>query len=319
MSTSATFEAVMRELAALEERRMREANERRGDDHGVNLTHLRALAKRLKTQHELALQLWATADTAARLLATLVCRPKAFAPVELDAMIRDIHSPKLLDWFIVNVVRPGRHAEELRLSWKDGDDLVGRAGWDLTMERVVKSAEGIDLEALLDQIEAEMKPAPPQTVGDESLPRRDRHPSFRASRQSHRDRRAAGRPDRLPRITGLHATVRTDLDRRDGAPARGDAGSMTATRQDAQEQGKGHAVGGRRIPPVWTRQVVVPPSRTGRDCGSDVPAAGTLCRRSSQRRDDESGRAGRDYSAGTIFGLKAISQRWPSGSWKYAA
>ena len=111
MSTNTTFKDVMREVAALEDPVMRAANERRGDDHGVNLTKLRALAKRLKTQHDLALQLWATGDTAARLLATLVFRPKAFAATELDAMIRDIRSPKLLDWFIVNVVKPGRHAE----------------------------------------------------------------------------------------------------------------------------------------------------------------------------------------------------------------
>ena len=116
MSTNTTLKDVMRELAALEDPKMREANERRGDDHGVNLTHLRALAKRLKTQHELALQLWATGDTAARLLATLVCKPKAFAATELDAMVRDIRSPKLLDWFVVNVVKPSRHAEELRLA-----------------------------------------------------------------------------------------------------------------------------------------------------------------------------------------------------------
>jgi 3-methyladenine DNA glycosylase AlkD len=160
MSTSVSIGEVMRELAALEDPKVREVNERHGDDHGVNLTQLRALAKRLKTQHELALELWATGDTAARLLATLVCRPKDFSPAELDAMIRDIPSPKLLDWFIVNVVRPGRHVEELRLSWKDGDDLVGRAGWDLTSERVVKRPEGLDLEALLDQIEQEMKLAP---------------------------------------------------------------------------------------------------------------------------------------------------------------
>jgi hypothetical protein len=94
MSTSTTFKEVMRELAALEDPKMREANERRGDDHGVNLTHLRALAKRLKAQHELAVQLWATGDTAARLLATLVCRPKAFSAAELDAMICEIRSPK---------------------------------------------------------------------------------------------------------------------------------------------------------------------------------------------------------------------------------
>ena len=160
MSTSTTLDEVMRELAALEDPKTREANEQRGDDHGVNLTQLRALAKRFKAQHDLAIELWATGDTAARLLTTLLCRPKAFSAAELDAMIRDIRSTKLLDWFIVNVVKPGRHAEELRLSWKDGDGLLGRAGWSLTTDRVVKKADGLDLAALLDQIEREMKQAP---------------------------------------------------------------------------------------------------------------------------------------------------------------
>ena len=105
MSTNTTLNAVMRELAALEDANMREANERRGDDHGVNLTHLRALAKRLKTQQELALQLWATGDTAARLLATLVCRPKSFAATELDVMIRSIRRPR-------GAARPDREGNE---------------------------------------------------------------------------------------------------------------------------------------------------------------------------------------------------------------
>ena len=66
------------ELAALQDPKIRAVNERHGDDHGVNLGALRAVAKRLKTQHDLARELWATGDTAARLLALLVCRPKAF-------------------------------------------------------------------------------------------------------------------------------------------------------------------------------------------------------------------------------------------------
>jgi 3-methyladenine DNA glycosylase AlkD len=160
MPKTTTLKDVLRELAALEDPKMREANERRGDDHGVNLTSLRTLAKELGAQPEVALQLWATGGTAARLLATLVCKPKALSPAELDAMVRDIRSPKLLDWFIVNVVKQSRHAEELRLRWKDADDLVGRAGWSLTTERVAKKAEGLDLDALLGQIEKEMKRAP---------------------------------------------------------------------------------------------------------------------------------------------------------------
>lgn len=160
MSTNSDLKKVIRELAALEDPKIREVNERQGDDHGVNLGRLRELAKRLKTQHEIAVELWATGDTAARLLATLMCKPKAFSAAELDAMVREIRSPKLLDWFIVNVVKSSRHAEELRIKWKDGRDLVGRAGWSLTVDRVVKDAAGLDLDALLDQIEKEMKQAP---------------------------------------------------------------------------------------------------------------------------------------------------------------
>ena len=66
----------MAELAALEDPKTREVNEKRGDDHGVNLGKLRALAKRLKSQQEIARQLWETDDSTARLPALLICRPK---------------------------------------------------------------------------------------------------------------------------------------------------------------------------------------------------------------------------------------------------
>jgi 3-methyladenine DNA glycosylase AlkD len=151
---------IMAELALLEDPKLRAANAERGDDHGVNLSAMRAVAKRLKARHELAIELWATGDTAARLLATLIARSKAFSADDLDAMIHDIRAPKLLDWFITNIVKLGKHAEELRLRWKDDTDLVGRAGWSLTTDRVVKRADGLDLDGLLEQIEIEMKDAP---------------------------------------------------------------------------------------------------------------------------------------------------------------
>ena len=155
-----TVDDIMIELAALADPKMRAANEAHGDDHGVNLSRLRDIAKRLKIQHDLALALWATGDTAARLLATLVARPKLFTADELDVMIHEIRAPKLLDWFVTNIVKPGKLAEELRLRWKDQTDLVGRAGWSLTTDRVIKDPDGLDLKALLDQIQREMKSAP---------------------------------------------------------------------------------------------------------------------------------------------------------------
>ena len=155
------IDAVMAELSALEEPKMREANERRGDDHGVNLSRLRAVAKRLRTQQELARELWATGDTAARLLALLICRPKAFEREELDAMLRQARAPKVHDWLVNYVVKKSPHAEQLRVAWTaDPDPVVASAGWALTTERVVKKPEGLDLSGLLDTIEAEMSDAP---------------------------------------------------------------------------------------------------------------------------------------------------------------
>lgn len=156
-----TVAQVMAELAELDDPKTRRVNERHGDDHGVNLGRLRALAKRLRTQQELAVGLWATDDTAARLLAVLICRPKAFGRDELDAMVRETRAPKVHDWLVNYVVKKSPHAEELRLAWSaDPDPVVASAGWALTTERVAKKPEWLDLPGLLDVIEAEMKDAP---------------------------------------------------------------------------------------------------------------------------------------------------------------
>jgi 3-methyladenine DNA glycosylase AlkD len=155
------IDGLLAELAALDDPKMRAANQKRGDDHGVNLSALRAVAKRLKTQHDLARELWATDDTAARLLSLLICRPKAFALQELDVMLRQARAPKVHDWLVNYVVKKSPHAEQLRITWThDPDPVVASAGWALTTERVAKMPEGLDLSGLLDTIEAEMKGAP---------------------------------------------------------------------------------------------------------------------------------------------------------------
>ena len=103
-----TVAEIQAELAALEDPKIRAVNERHGDEHGVNLTKLRAIATRLKTQHELALELWATGDAATRLVALLVCRPKAFSAAELDTMMREAE------------------LEELEKQWRAQNDAIMR-------------------------------------------------------------------------------------------------------------------------------------------------------------------------------------------------
>ena len=159
--SSAVVNEVMAELASLEDAKIRAVNARHGDDHGVNLTKLRAVAKRLKTQQPLAEELWATGDSAARLLALLICRPKEFDRDALDAMLRDSRTPKVHDWLVNYVVKKSPHVEELRLAWfDDPDPVVASAGWALTSERVVKKPAGLDLPGLLDIIERDMAAAP---------------------------------------------------------------------------------------------------------------------------------------------------------------
>ncbi|WP_197541391.1 DNA alkylation repair protein [Streptomyces davaonensis] len=151
----------MAELAELEDPRIHAVNEKHGDDHGVNLTKLRAVAKRLKTQQDLACRLWETGDSAARLLALLICRPKAFERDQLDGMLREARSPKVQDWLVNYVVKKSPHCEELRLAWfTDPDPVVAGASWALTGDRVAKKPEGLDLPGLLDLVEADMRSAP---------------------------------------------------------------------------------------------------------------------------------------------------------------
>ncbi|WP_172174037.1 DNA alkylation repair protein [Brevibacterium sp. CT2-23B] len=159
MMTTST--EVLATLASLEDEKIRAVNARHGDDHAVNLTKLRAVAKDLKKNDELAAELWDSGDTAARLVAILIMRPKAWSEAQLDEMLRDSRVPKVHGWLVSYIVKKSPHAEALRRSWMDDPDpVVASAGWALTSERVNRKPEGLDLTGLLDVIEAEMSDAP---------------------------------------------------------------------------------------------------------------------------------------------------------------
>ncbi|CAG7600051.1 DNA alkylation repair protein [Leucobacter soli] len=161
MTGTFTVATVQQRLAELEDPKMRAVNERHGDDHGVNLTKLRALAKEIKTDQPLALELWATGDTATRLVALLIARPREFDREQLDAMLREARVPKVHDWLVNYIVKKSKHAEELRAEWlEDPDPVIASAGWALTTERVIKSPDGLDLAGLLDAVDAEILDAP---------------------------------------------------------------------------------------------------------------------------------------------------------------
>lgn len=157
-STVVEIQAV---LAGLHDERMLTVNLKQGNDYGVNLTKLRAVAKALKSNQELAIQLWNTQETASRLLALLICKPKVFSFEELDVMLRESVVPKVQDWLVNYVVKKSKHCEDLRVLWfSDTDPVVASAGWELTVMQVSKDPALLDLSGLLDTIETQMKDAP---------------------------------------------------------------------------------------------------------------------------------------------------------------
>lgn len=133
------------------------------NQYGVKLGDIRALAKKLKTDHELALRLWDTGNVEAQLLATLLIKPASLSAGELDKLTRSTTCAQVAEWLNSYVVAQHSDKEALREKWmKAKDRWVARAGWHLTASRVNKGAEGLDLPALLDRIEKELPKAPPE-------------------------------------------------------------------------------------------------------------------------------------------------------------
>jgi 3-methyladenine DNA glycosylase AlkD len=155
-----TLNETLKQLKALGNEKVRAQNAKSGagdNQFGVSLGDIRVLAKKIRTDHPLALSLWDTGNVDAQFLATLLIQPKMLSAKELDRMVRSLTFVRVADWLNAYVVRQHPDKEALRQDWMAADDRwAARAAWDLTAERVAKSPGGLDPPALLDRIESEM-------------------------------------------------------------------------------------------------------------------------------------------------------------------
>src|SRR5688572_23777698 len=163
-----TLKETLAKLEALRDEKRRAFNVKNGagkmKQFGVQTGDIRTLAKKIKTDHELALQLWKTGNIDAQLLAILLMKPKELSANELDKMVRAARFAWVADWLNSYILKEHPEKETLRHKWmKDDDGWAARAGWSLTASRVAKGADGLDLPALLDRIESEMAEAAPET------------------------------------------------------------------------------------------------------------------------------------------------------------
>lgn len=127
---------------------------------GTKLGDIRALAKTIKPDNQLAKQLWETGNAEAQLLSTLIVQPKKLSADEIDKMVESINFSQVADWLSAYVIKEHPEKETLRKKWMTAKDTWrARAGWSLTSGRVARDPEGIDIEALLKRIEKEMPTA----------------------------------------------------------------------------------------------------------------------------------------------------------------
>jgi 3-methyladenine DNA glycosylase AlkD len=156
----------IKELESLGNATVRKHNTKNGagdNQFGVKMGDIRALAKKIKTDHALGMELWKTGNVDAQFLAILVMKPKSLSAGELEKMVRSVTFVHVADWLTSYVIKEHPDKESLRQKWMaTKDKMAARAGWSLTAERVAKSPEGIDLTALLDRIESEMGKAAPE-------------------------------------------------------------------------------------------------------------------------------------------------------------
>ena len=161
-----TLNETLAKLKSLGSEQMRLFNKKRGADDkqfGLKLGDIRTVGNAIKTDHKLALELWDTGILEARLLATLIIKPKQLSLTEMDKMVRSINFVQLADWFNAYIVKEHPDKESLRNKWMESKDAMSaRAGWSLTAGRVARDPEGIDLPALLARLESEMPKAAPE-------------------------------------------------------------------------------------------------------------------------------------------------------------
>ena len=124
---------ILNDLEGLGSEKLRGQNANRGvhsQQFGVKLGDIRKLAKPLKTNHALALDLWQTEVFEARLLAILIIDPKALTVDEVTALVCANSEMQVADWLSAYVIKKHPNKETLRAAWMQAPHpMAARAGW----------------------------------------------------------------------------------------------------------------------------------------------------------------------------------------------
>lgn len=112
---------------------------------GVSLPTLRKIAKGVKKEHRLALDLWATGIHECRVLASLVDDPKLVTPEQMDTWTADFYSWDVCDQVCGNLFDRTPYAIEKALEYSRSEgEYIKRAAFVLMAELAVHDKKAND-------------------------------------------------------------------------------------------------------------------------------------------------------------------------------
>ncbi|MBZ0302331.1 MAG: DNA alkylation repair protein [Anaerolineae bacterium] len=130
-----TCAVLMAEMEALGTEQNRKIYRRHGaaspEVFGLSYAHLGKLQKKVRVDHELAKQLWATGNHDARVLAARIADPKQTDRALLDQWVHDLGDYILTDAFSEHAGKTAL-AAEMMAQWIESDEeWIGSTGWNV--------------------------------------------------------------------------------------------------------------------------------------------------------------------------------------------
>ncbi|GFZ91994.1 DNA alkylation repair protein [Compostibacillus humi] len=101
-------------------------------DSNTKLGELRKIAKEIKKDHELAMELWSTGEFLPRILAILIMNKKLLSEEVLNMLDRDMQShpskerTNLMDWLMANHLTKSKKTIALIESWENSPSALQR-------------------------------------------------------------------------------------------------------------------------------------------------------------------------------------------------
>ncbi|MFB6586672.1 DNA alkylation repair protein [Bacillus thuringiensis] len=106
---------------------------------GVSFANLKLLKKKIKKDHDLAVELWETKNMDAMTLATYILDPKNLTTEQLNSWVQDVDYYCLMDVFMTSICTSPIAIERMEEWTKSNDEWIGRAGWSLLANISIKN------------------------------------------------------------------------------------------------------------------------------------------------------------------------------------